>query len=284
MQTTDTIAETRQLVQHARRAGNTIGCVPTMGALHTGHLSLIERARAETDFVVVTLFVNPTQFGPHEDFAKYPRPLENDLRLCQSAGADLVFCPEVAEIYGADPQVSVRVGDLATCWEGSSRPGHFDGVATIVLKLFNIIQPDRAFFGAKDYQQQVIIKAMCGDLNLPVEIVTCPTVRAEDGLALSSRNVYLSSEERQIALRLNHALTFTRELILAGELTMSEIREQFQNLLRGQPGLQLDYATIVDPRMLTEVADYQPRMVLLVAAKVGNTRLIDNLEVVGSVS
>ncbi|MCA8983768.1 MAG: pantoate--beta-alanine ligase [Planctomycetaceae bacterium] len=284
MQTTDTIAETRQLVQHARRAGNTIGCVPTMGALHTGHLSLIERARAETDFVVVTLFVNPTQFGPHEDFAKYPRPLENDLRLCQSAGADLVFCPEVAEIYGADPQVSVRVGDLATCWEGSSRPGHFDGVATIVLKLFNIIQPDRAFFGAKDYQQQVIIKVMCGDLNLPVEIVTCPTVRAEDGLALSSRNVYLSSEERQIALRLNHALTFTRELILAGELTMSEIREQFQNLLRGQPGLQLDYATIVDPRMLTEVADYQPRMVLLVAAKVGNTRLIDNLEVVGSVS
>lgn len=284
MQTTDTIAETRQLVQHARRAGNTIGCVPTMGALHTGHLSLIERARAETDFVVVTLFVNPTQFGPHEDFAKYPRPLENDLRLCQSAGADLVFCPAVAEIYGADPQVSVRVGDLATCWEGSSRPGHFDGVATIVLKLFNIIQPDRAFFGAKDYQQQVIIKAMCGDLNLPVEIVTCPTVRAEDGLALSSRNAYLSSEERQIALRLNHALTFTRELILAGELTMSEIREQFQNLLRGQTGLQLDYATIVDPRTLTELADYQPRMVLLVAAKVGNTRLIDNLEVVGNAS
>lgn len=279
MQTTDTIAETRQLLQHARRAGNTIGCVPTMGALHAGHLSLIERARAETDFVVVTLFVNPTQFGPHEDFAKYPRPFENDLHLCQSAGADLVFCPEVAEIYGTDPQVSVRVGNLATCWEGSSRPGHFDGVATVVLKLFNIIQPERAFFGAKDYQQQVIIKAMCGDLNLPVEIVTCPTVRAEDGLALSSRNAYLSPEERQIATRLNHALAFTRELILAGELTLSEIREQFQNLLRGQTGLQLDYATIVDPRTLTELADYQPRMVLLVAAKVGNTRLIDNLEV-----
>lgn len=274
------IGEVREVVRDSRALGRVIGCVPTMGALHTGHLSLIEQAREQSDFVVVTIFVNPTQFGPHEDFQKYPRPLEKDLELCRQAGANLVFHPEVQTIYGDRPQVRVCVGELANRWEGACRPGHFDGVATIVTKLFNIVQPDKAFFGAKDYQQQAIIKAMCRDLDQPVEIVTCPTIRAEDGLALSSRNVYLSAEEREIALSLNHALTFARELVSAGDLPLVEVREQFQALLQEREGLQLEYATIADPETLEELSDYQPRMVALIAARVGSTRLIDNMEYV----
>lgn len=279
MKTTGSIEELRLLVWQARLQGQQIGCVPTMGALHAGHVSLIEAAVAQTDFVVVTIFVNPTQFGPQEDFQKYPRPLAKDLELCQQAGAALVFHPEVAEIYGPAPEVKVTVGELANCWEGASRPGHFDGVATVVTKLFNIVQPDSAFFGAKDYQQQAIIKALCRDLNLPVKIITCPTVRSAEGLALSSRNAYLSPEERTAALSLSQALKLAETLVLAGELALPEIRQQMHELLTRHPHVQPDYATIADPVSLRELAEPQAEMVALIAARVGATRLIDNLEI-----
>ncbi len=280
MERVTTIAELRQLVGHARHAGQTVGFVPTMGALHAGHLSLIERAGSESDFVVVSIFVNPTQFGPGEDYERYPRPLEQDVELCRSAGAAAVFHPEASEVYGPEPQVSVVVqGELATLWEGASRPHHFHGVATVVAKLFNMIQPDRAFFGAKDFQQLSIIRALCRDLNFATEIVACPTLREEDGLAMSSRNAYLSSAERITALRLNHALTFTQELLAAGDLALPEILAELRDLLNNEPGLELDYATIADPETLRELTSLQKHMVILLAAKVGRTRLIDNLEV-----
>lgn len=280
MERVSTIADLRQLVGHARHAGQTIGFVPTMGALHPGHLSLIERARSECDFVIVSIFVNPTQFGPGEDYERYPRPLEQDVELCRAAGAAAVFHPDASEVYGPEPHVSVVVqGGLATRWEGASRPHHFHGVATVVAKLFNMTQPDRAFFGAKDYQQLCIIRALCRDLNFATEIVACPTLREEDGLAMSSRNAYLSPAERTTALRLNHALTFTQELLAAGDLTLPEILTELRDLLNNEPGLELDYATIADPVTLQELTTHQKQMVILLAAKVGRTRLIDNLEV-----
>ena len=278
MHATTQIQELRQLIADARSAGQSIGCVPTMGALHAGHLSLIERASQETDFVVVTIFVNPTQFAPHEDFNKYPRPLERDLELCESGGAALVFHPDVSAMHGKQPQITLRVGELASHWEGASRPEHFHGVATVVAKLFNLVQPDRAFFGQKDYQQLAVIRALTTDLNFPIEIVGCPTIRDEDGLALSSRNVYLSPTEREAALSLNHALTLARELVDAGDLTLAEIRAQMREVLESRDLVKLDYATIADPTTLSELERYQRRMVALIAARVGNTRLIDNLE------
>jgi len=281
MQSTTTIQGVRQAVREARLAGKTVGCVPTMGALHEGHLSLIHAAREQSDFVVATIFVNPTQFGPNEDFSKYPRPIERDLALCQEAGTDLAFHPEPAEMYGENPHsdVTVHVGPLSEVWEGASRPNHFDGVATVVTKLFNIVQPDKAFFGAKDYQQQCIIKALCRDLNLPVEIVTCPTIRSEEGLALSSRNAYLSLEERQVALSLSRSLALAAELVAAGNLSLEAIRTSMREQMQSQPGLTVDYATIADPTTLQELNEPQEKMVALVAARVGATRLIDNREI-----
>ncbi|MCG6156869.1 pantoate--beta-alanine ligase [Rubinisphaera margarita] len=277
MQTATTIAETRRIVRDARVAGKIVGCVPTMGALHAGHVSLIEAARRECDFVVVTIFVNPTQFAPHEDLEKYPRPFKNDLEKCEAAGADLVFHPSVDEMYPVERQVNLHVGDLASRWEGTSRPDHFDGVATVVLKLFNITLPDKAFFGAKDFQQQAIIRCLCRDLDVPVEIVTCPTVREESGLAMSSRNVYLSDTERETALAISRALTNARDRFQNPQSTVAEVRQQLRQDLEAVDGLELDYATVVEPVELTESDDEQPEMVALVAARVGKTRLIDNM-------
>lgn len=269
------IEELRARVRVARMAGLRIGCVPTMGALHAGHLSLVEAAKRESDFVVLTIFVNPTQFGPHEDFTKYPRPLERDLDLCRSAGVDVVFHPEVADVYPAPNATYVDVPALDRILEGAFRPGHFRGVATIVLKLFNLVLPDVAFFGQKDYQQQLLLKHMAADLNVPVEIRTCPTLRDPDGLAMSSRNIYLSAAERQTALSLSQALKLAHDLIQR-RATPTEIRSAMRQHLESFPGVKIDYATIADAHTLEEVTDLVPQMVALIAARVGTTRLIDN--------
>lgn len=279
MLTATTINEVRNTLSNVRAEGKRIGCVPTMGALHAGHLSLIKKAREDSDFVVVTIFVNPTQFGPTEDLSQYPRPLQDDLQLCQQAGADLVFHPEVQTIYQKNPQVRVTAGNLATRWEGASRPDHFDGVATVVTKLFNIVTPDLAFFGQKDFQQLTILRALCKDLNLPIEIVCCATVREEDGLALSSRNAYLCGTSRKNAAILYQALSLAEELVKGNEFSLKEIRGKMHHLLLSQPGIVPVYATIVDPENLEELEQRQKKMVAMIAAKVGETRLIDNLEI-----
>ena len=273
---TSDIPELRQAVATARLSGSTIGCVPTMGALHAGHVSLIEECRQRTDFVVVTIFVNPSQFAPHEDLSKYPRPLERDLQLCRDAGASLVFVPEVPNLYLPGFQTWVTVEEISKPLEGTFRATHFRGVTTIVLKLLNIVQPDVACFGAKDFQQQAIIRRMVLDLDLPVEVVVCPTIREPDGLALSSRNVYLSKNERGIALSLSQSLALAQERLTAGETDLNAITQAMRALMEAHPEIKIDYVTIVDPNSLEELTSPQPSMVALIAARVGTTRLIDN--------
>lgn len=274
--TVQTIADLRLAVRKARQVGKTIGCVPTMGALHDGHLSLVEAARRETDFVVVTIFVNPTQFGPNEDLEKYPRPLEADLDKCRAAGVDLVFNPDVESVYPSADATFVEVPGLSEVLEGAHRPGHFRGVTTIVLKLFNMVLPDIAFFGQKDYQQQLLIRHLVDDLNVPIEIRTCPTVREPDGLALSSRNAYLSPDERQTALALSQALKIADQSLREEGLSPAEARLRMIEYLSSTPDLVLDYATIADAHSLEEVDMATDEMVALIAARVGTTRLIDN--------
>ncbi len=274
---TDDFAELRRSVATARRAGQLIGCVPTMGALHAGHVSLMQQARAECDFVIATLFVNPTQFGPTEDLQKYPRPFEADRDKCCAAGVDLLFHPNVSSMYPAGFVTFVEVDGLTARWEGAVRPTHFRGVTTIVAKLLNLTQSDKAYFGQKDFQQQAIIRRMCRDLDLPTEIVTCPTVRDPDGLALSSRNSYLSPAERASGLSLHRALSLAREKVRAGETNLDAIRLAMRAEMEQTSGVAVDYATIADPDSLVELSEPQPRMVALVAARVGPTRLIDNL-------
>lgn len=270
-------AQLRQAVAAARRAGRSIGCVPTMGALHAGHVSLMTQARAECGFVIATLFVNPTQFAPTEDLAKYPRPFETDCEQCRAAGVDLLFHPTVQSMYPSGFSTFVEVEGLTTTWEGASRPTHFRGVTTVVAKLLNLTQPDKAYFGQKDFQQQAVIRRMCRDLDMPTEIVTCPTVRDPDGLALSSRNVYLSPAERTSGLSLHRALCLARDKVRTGEKSLAAIRLAMRAEMEQTPGVAVDYATIADPDSLVELSEAQPRMVALVAARVGPTRLIDNL-------
>ncbi len=271
------IAGLRRRVAAARHAGQLIGCVPTMGALHAGHVSLMQQARTECDFVIATLFVNPKQFGPQEDLQKYPRPFEVDCDKCREAGVDLLFHPDIRAMYPAEFATFVAVDGLTANWEGVIRPTHFRGVTTVVAKLLNLTQPDKAYFGQKDFQQQAIIRRMCRDLDMPTEIVTCPTVRDPDGLALSSRNVYLSPTERASGLSLHRALCLARDKVQAGETNLEVIRLVMRAEMEQTPGVFVDYATIADPDSLVELSDPQPRMVALVAARVGPTRLIDNL-------
>lgn len=268
------IDELRSAVQAARQRGARIGCVPTMGALHDGHMSLVEAALRETDFVVVTIFVNPAQFGPNEDLDRYPRPLQDDLAKCGAAGVHLVFHPDVETVYPRENTAYVEVPRLSGVLEGKHRPGHFRGVTTIVLKLFNMVLPDVAFFGQKDFQQQLLIRHMVDDLNVPVEIRTCPTVREPDGLAMSSRNAYLAPDERRRAIALWQSLQIA-EQALEGQ-SPAAARELMIEHLSATPGLVLDYATIADARSLQQVDQPVPEMVALVAARIGNTRLIDN--------
>lgn len=268
--------ETRRAVRDARRRGLTVGCVPTMGALHKGHVSLIDAARQECDFVVGTIFVNPTQFGPSEDYSKYPRTLDADLEMCQAAGADLVFTPPVSAMYTDSSQTIVRVTRLAEVLEGAHRPGHFDGVSTVVAKLFHITEPDRAYFGQKDFQQQLIIRQMVADLDQPVEIISCPIIREADGLAMSSRNRYLSAAERARASQIFQALKLAERLAKDSTLRPPDIADQMAAHLKSAGGVDVQYAVITDLARLEPLADRSDSAVALIAAKVGATRLIDN--------
>lgn len=268
--------ETRKIIRAARQRGQTVGCVPTMGALHPGHVSLIKRARAECDFIVATIFVNPTQFGPNEDLTKYPRTPESDLELCRNAGADLVFSPQTQSMYSPLAQTIVRVSGLASMLEGVHRPGHFDGVSTVVTKLFNITEPDRAYFGQKDYQQQLIIRQMVTDLDQPVEIITCPIIREDDGLALSSRNRFLSADERRRAGQLYQALMLAKQLAAESPLSAAQIASRMADYINSVGGIELQYAIIADANTLELLTERSDPAVALIAAKVGATRLIDN--------
>jgi pantoate--beta-alanine ligase len=238
----------------------------------------VQRARSENEFVVATIFVNPTQFGPTEDFSRYPRTLDADLEFCRAAGADLVFTPQVADMYAADAETIVRVTGLSTVLEGAHRPGHFDGVTTVVTKLFQITEPDRAYFGQKDYQQQLIIRRMVQDLNIPVTIVTCPIVREADGLAMSSRNRYLSPEERRIAAEIFQALQLADRLAVGSAMSPREIAERMRAHLEGTGGLSVQYAVVADSQslVLQETRIGGGSGVALIAARLGTTRLIDN--------
>jgi len=275
------IAEARERVRAARRDGATVALVPTMGALHDGHLRLVERAHAEASYVVVSVFVNPLQFGPGEDFGRYPRDPDGDAAKAAAAGAHLLFMPEVAELYPREARVSVVPVGLGDRWEGPIRPGHFAGVLTVVLKLFGIVQPDVAIFGQKDVQQATLVGAMVEDLNVPVRIVVEPTVREADGLALSSRNRYLSPDERQTALRVPQALRNASLAFAGGARDAQAIETSARAALEGAPDVAVDYLAVVDPLTLEPVARAAPGHVVLVAARVGRTRLLDNL-VLGS--
>jgi pantoate--beta-alanine ligase len=270
----------RDAIAEARRGGLTVGLVPTMGALHAGHLSLIEAARAETGYVVVSIFVNPTQFGPKEDLSRYPRTLERDREMCGQAGVDLVFHPEPAAMYPPGYRTFVEVTGLQDVLCGASRPDHFRGVATVVLKLFNLVRPDRAYFGQKDAQQALIIRQMVKDLNVPVEVRVCPIVREADGLALSSRNRYLEAGERRQAPVLHRALTEARRRIEAGERDAAVVRQAMVDLIASTPDAVLDYAAVVDAESLESLGQLVPArpLLLALAVKFGTTRLIDNLQ------
>lgn len=277
--TVATIVEIRAKVASARGRGRTIGLVPTMGALHEGHLSLVRAARAETGFVAVSIFVNPTQFGPNEDLAAYPRPLGHDLEVCTREGVDLVFAPSERELYPEGFRTFIEVTELQDVLCGAARPGHFRGVATIVLKLFQIVQPDRAYFGRKDAQQLRIIQQLVRDLNVPVEIRPCPTVRAADGLALSSRNQYLDPDRRRQATILWHALQDAERLVAAGERDAGAVRKALRDRIATAPDAVIDYAEVVNGDTLRPVERMQGPVLIALAVKLGGTRLIDNIEV-----
>jgi len=260
----------------ASDSGISIGLVPTMGALHAGHLSLVEASRRSCDFTVVTIFVNPTQFGPHEDYHKYPRTLESDVAQLAPLGVDLIFAPPVEEVYRPGHATHVEMAGVAEPLEGRSRPGHFRGVATVVLKLFNMATPDVAFFGQKDYQQSLMICRLVEDLDLQVRIRVCPIVREPDGLALSSRNAYLDSDGRRQALALVRSLAWACDLFAAGERDAATIRARMGEPFAAARRVQVEYLTLCDPHTLAEVRQVTDRTVALVAARIGDVRLIDN--------
>ena len=267
----------REAVAKAKQRGLSIGLVPTMGALHAGHVSLIRAARAETGFVVVSIFVNPTQFGPGEDFSRYPRTLEADLDVCRREGVDLVFAPAAETVYPADFHTYVEVHELQDVLCGPSRPGHFRGVATVVCKLFNIVQPDVAYFGQKDFQQARIIQELVGDLNLPLEVRICPTIREPDGLALSSRNRYLNGEQRSHATVLYRSLQEVKAAVEKGERDPVALQRHLAERITATPGAILDYAEVRSAETLRTQPRLQGDVLVAVAVKFGGTRLIDNV-------
>jgi pantoate--beta-alanine ligase len=277
LQIVHTITEVRVALRELRQRGLTIGLVPTMGALHDGHLSLVRAARLECDAVVVSIFVNPMQFGPNEDFAKYPRTIEADSAALEREGVELVFAPAPEEMYLPDASTFVDVESVSERLDGASRPGHFRGVATVVSKLFNIVQPDKAFFGQKDAAQVAVLKKMVRELNFGVELVECPIVREPDGLAMSSRNRYLSAAERGQALVLSRALRKVAKLAAGGETSASELLAAAEAILAEEPAVRVDYLRMVNPDTLEDVANARKGALVAVAAFVGTTRLIDNL-------
>ncbi len=254
-----------------------MGFVPTMGFLHEGHLSLMRRAWIENDFVVTSIFVNPAQFGPNEDLAKYPRDVESDTSKCKEIGVTVLFMPDSSEIYGKNHQTYVAVENFQNYLCGSSRPGHFRGVATVVLKLFNIVKPTAAYFGSKDYQQLQVIRAMVKDLNVDTEVIACPTVREADGLAMSSRNSYLTVDERRQALCLHKALLAAQEMFSESEVNLQEYLNIMVNTINEAPSADIDYVKIVDPETLEDLDTIKDQALAILAVKIGKTRLIDNM-------
>ena len=275
MKIVKTIDEVREIVRGWRKEGLTVGLVPTMGYLHEGHKSLIVRAAAENDRVVVSDFVNPTQFGPNEDFESYPRDIEADARLCDEAGASIIFNPEAEEMY-CEPLCFVDMDKITKVLCGKTRPIHFKGVCTVVSKLFNIVVPDRAYFGQKDAQQLCVIKKMVKDLNFGIEIVGCPIIREEDGLAKSSRNTYLSTEERQAALCLSRSLKLGKELIDGGEKDAEKVVEAIKAEINKEPLARIDYVEMVDLNNLEAIKEVKAPLLTAMAVYIGKTRLIDN--------
>ncbi|MFT5871913.1 MAG: pantoate--beta-alanine ligase [Clostridium sp.] len=276
MNTIKNIEDARHQVKAWKKEGYTVALVPTMGFLHEGHASLIKRAAKENQKVVVSIFVNPIQFGPNEDLASYPRDLGRDTLLCENAGANLIFAPEASEMYYKEAYATVSVQELAAGLCGSKRPGHFDGVCTVVSKLFNIVPADKAYFGEKDAQQLAIIKRMVRDLNYDIEIIGCPIVREEDGLAKSSRNAYLSSKERQAALILNKSLTKCKEILSTGENSAKRLKEVIKNGLESEALAKIDYIEVVDAATLNAVELVNKPILVAIAVFIGKTRLIDN--------
>jgi len=277
LQQVETIAGMKAACRDAARTGKTLGLVPTMGALHEGHLSLVRAAKSQCDVTAVSIFVNPLQFGPLEDLDKYPRTLERDTDLLRGLGVDLVFIPSVAEMYPAGAKTYIEVSDLSSKLDGGSRPGHFRGVSTVVCKLFEIVRPDRAYFGQKDAAQVALLRKMVRDLDMDVEIVVCPIVREADGLAMSSRNAYLSPEQRKQALVLNRSLRQVKSAVDAGERSAQKLAEIGAVVIASERAAKLDYFAIVDPDSLEPVAAISPGTLVAVAAWMGTTRLIDNI-------
>lgn len=277
MKLVGTVAETKSLCRQWRRDGKRIGLVPTMGYLHEGHLSLVRASKERDDVTVVSIFVNPAQFGPNEDFKKYPRDLDKDAAYLRQAGVDALFHPEAAEMYPPGYRTYVEVEGLQDRLCGKSRPGHFRGVATIVLKLFDVVAPDRAYFGAKDAQQVLILRRMARDLDLDVEVVTCPLVREPDGLALSSRNAYLAPPERKAALALSTGLRWAEKAVAAGERDAARLVAGVRSVIESEPLARIDYVEAVDPETLDSVAELRGEVLVALAVFIGATRLIDNI-------
>jgi pantoate--beta-alanine ligase len=276
MQVLSTIPEMRAACRAVRQDGHSLGLVPTMGALHAGHIALVRAARAQCDVVAASIFVNPTQFGPNEDFAKYPRTFEQDCAMLESEGVTLVFAPQPEEMYPAGASTFVEVEGVGDRLDGASRPGHFRGVATVVAKLFHIAAPDKAFFGQKDAAQVAVLRRMVHDLNFDLELVVCPTVHEPDGLALSSRNRYLSADERTHALLLSRALNVISATYRAGQKNVARLLEAGRSVIAAEPEVRLDYLEIVDWDTLLPLTEARAGALVAVAAHVGSTRLIDN--------
>ncbi|MEK7848831.1 MAG: pantoate--beta-alanine ligase [Chloroflexota bacterium] len=274
MRVVKTIAEMRQVRREMR---GSVGFVPTMGYLHEGHLSLVRHSRRENDHMVVSIFVNPTQFGPSEDLSRYPRDLPRDLRMVEELGTDVVFSPEAAEMYPHDATTWVVVEKVTDRLEGASRPGHFQGVATVVAKLFHIVEPHRAYFGQKDAQQVVVIQRMAADLDFNLEVVVCPTVREPDGLAMSSRNVYLNPQQRRAAVVLYHSLKKAGGLYASGERDAGRIRQEMAQVIGGEPLAEVEYISVAHPATLQELEKIEGRALASLTVKIGATRLIDNV-------
>ena len=277
MKVAETIESVRSLVKAARGEGKKIGFVPTMGALHIGHISLIEAAVEDCDFVVVSIFVNPTQFGPGEDFEKYPRPLEADLQICRKAGVNLVFAPTPEQMYPAENLAWVNVEKLTESLCGRARPEHFRGVATVCAKLFNIVAPDVAYFGQKDAQQAIVVRRMVADLNMPLEIVICPTVRQPDGLAISSRNQYLTEQQKKDATNIYKSLQQCRQMIDAGIKESQKIIAEMRKILQQVPSIEIEYVSIVDAETLESIEKISGKVLAAAAVRIGPARLIDNI-------
>jgi len=279
MRVIENIKDLKAIVRSQKQSGKTIGFVPTMGYLHEGHISLAKKSVSENDFTIMSIFVNPTQFGPKEDFSEYPRNMEKDTVMAENAGVDVVFSPTEKEMYPYGYNTYVNVEQITDTLCGESRPGHFKGVATVVTKLFNIVEPDKAYFGQKDAQQAVVIKRMVRDLNMSVEIITCPIIREQDGLAMSSRNTYLNEEERKAALILSKSLLDAERLVKSGEKNSSKIIKHIKDMISAEKLANVEYIKIVDQEDLRDVNEIDKKALIALAVRFGSTRLIDNIEV-----